>query len=61
MLVFTTHGITIRGLHLREVALASQKLAIEWIKEIAPKYAKLAEPNAAIIISIEVAAIEEAS
>ena len=55
-LVFTTHEITIRGLHLREVALALQKLAVEWIKEIAPKYAKLAEPNTAVILSIEVVA-----
>ena len=56
-LVFTTHAVTISGQHLREVALALQKLAVEWIKEIAPKYAKLAEPNAAVILSIEVTAL----
>ena len=58
-LVFTTHEVTISGQHLREVALALQKLAVEWIKEIAPKYAKLAEPNAAVILSIEVAAVAD--
>ncbi len=64
-LLFTTHWVTISGQHLREVALALHKLAVEWIKEIVPKYAKLAEPNTAVILSIEVVAVadsdEEAS
>ena len=60
-LVFTTHGVTIRGRHLREVALALQKLAVEWIKELAPKYAALAEPNAAVILSVEVAALTDSA
>ena len=59
-LLFTTHGVTVSGQHLREVALALHKLAVEWIKEIEPKYAKLAEPNAAVILSIEVAAVADA-
>ena len=58
-LLFTTHGVTVSGQHLREVALALHKLAVDWIKEIVPKYAKLAEPNAAIILSIEVAAVAD--
>ena len=58
-LLFTTHEVTISGQHLREVGLALQKLAVEWIKEIAPKYAKLAEPNSAVILSIEVAAVAD--
>ena len=58
-LLFTTHEVTIAGQHLREVALALQKLAVEWIKEIAPKYAKLAEPNAAVILSVEVTAVAD--
>jgi len=58
-LLFTTHEVSISGQHLREVGLAMQKLAVEWIKEIAPKYAKLAEPNAAVIVSIEVAAVAD--
>ena len=47
--------------HLREVALALQKLAVEWIKELAPKYAALAEPNAAVILSVEVAALTDSA
>ena len=58
-LLFATHEVTISGQHLREVALALQKLAVEWIKEIAAKYAKLAEPNAAVILSIEVSAVAD--
>lgn len=58
-LLFTTHSITISGQHLREVGLALQKLAVEWIKEIAPKYAKLAEPNVAVVLSIEVTALAD--
>lgn len=60
-MLFTTHAVTIRGRHLREVALASQKLAVESIKEIAPKYAALVEPNAAVILSIEVAAVADSA
>ena len=60
-LIFTTHEVTIHGRHLREVAQALQKLAVEWIKEIAPKYAKLAEPNAAVILSIEVTAVADSA
>ena len=58
-LLFTTHAVTISGQHMREVALALQKLAVEWIKEIAAKYAKLAEPNAAVILSIQVTAVAD--
>ena len=58
-LLFTTHGVTIFGQHLREVALALHKLAVEWIKEIAPKYARFAEPNAAVILSFEVVAVAD--
>ncbi len=60
-LLFTTHTVTIRGRHLREVALALQKLGVEWIKELASKYAALAEPNAAVILSIEVAALTDSA
>lgn len=58
-LLFTTHSVTISGQHLREVALALQKLAVEWIKEIVPHYAKLAEPNAAVVLSIKVSSVAD--
>ena len=60
-LAFTTHEVTIRGRHLREVALALQRLAVEWIREIAPKYAALAGLDAAIILAIEVTALADAA
>ena len=60
-LLFTTHAATIRGRHLREVAMALQKLAVESIKEIAPKFAALAEPDAAVILSIEMAALADSA
>ncbi|MEO6739424.1 MAG: hypothetical protein ABIP20_04175 [Chthoniobacteraceae bacterium] len=60
-LAFTTHEVKIRGRHLREVALALQRLAVEWIREIVPKYAALAGPDAAIIMAIEVAALADAA
>src|SRR5579862_457636 len=59
-LAFSTHEVRIHGRHLREVALALQKLAVEWIREIPQKYAALADTNAAVVLSIEVAAIAEA-
>lgn len=60
-LAFSTHAVKVRGRHLRDVALALQKLAVEWIKEIAPKYANLAEPNAAVVLSIEVSALADSA
>ena len=60
-LAFSTHVVKVRGRHLRDVALALQKLAVEWIKEIAPKYAKLAEPDTAVIMSIEVSALADSA
>jgi len=52
---------SIRGRHLREVALALQKLAVESIREIAPKFAALAEPDAAVILSIEMSALTDSA
>lgn len=59
VVTFSTHQATLRGRRLREVALAFQKLAVELIKEIAPKYAPLADPKAPLILSIEVSATGE--
>ena len=60
-LAFSTHEVRIRGRHLREVALALQKLAVEWIRETPQKYAALADTNAALIQSIEVSAKGEST
>ena len=53
-LAFSTHEVRIRGRHLREIALAFQKLAVDWIKEIPERYAALANSNVVLIQSIEV-------
>ena len=60
-LAFTTHEVTIRGRNLREVALALQRLAVEWVREIVPKYAALAGPDTAIILTIEVTVIADSA
>lgn len=60
-LTFSTHRVTLRGRHLREIALALHKLAVDWIKTVAPKYAPLADPKAALIVSIEVTTLEDAA
>ena len=60
-LAFSTHEVRIRGRHLREIALAFHKLAVEWIREIPQKYAALADTNAALVQSIEVSAIGEST
>ncbi|MEO8352069.1 MAG: hypothetical protein ABI680_10075 [Chthoniobacteraceae bacterium] len=56
VVTFSTHQATLRGRRLREIALAFQKFAVESIKEIATKYASLADPKAPLILSIEIAA-----
>lgn len=60
-LTFSTHRVTLRGRHLREIALALHKLAVDWIKTVAPKFAPLADPKAALIVSIEVTALEDSA
>ena len=60
-LAFSTHEVRIRGRHLREIALAFQKLAVDWIKEIPERYAALANSNVVLIQSIEVFAKGEST
>jgi hypothetical protein len=51
---FTTHDVCISGRNLREVGIALQKMAVDWIKEAPARYAVLASKEAAFIESIEV-------
>jgi len=60
-LAFSTHEVRIRGRHLREIALAFQKLAVDWIKEIPERYAALANSKVVLIQSIEVFAKGEST
>ena len=58
-IAFTTHEVRISGRHLRELGIALQKLAVEWVREVPPRYAALAEKGRAFIERIEVAEIED--
>ena len=57
-IAFTTHEVRVSGRHLRELGIALQKLAVEWIREVPPRYAALAEKGRAFINRIEVVEIE---
>ena len=58
-IAFTTHEVRVSGRHLRELGIALQKLAVEWIREVPPRYATLAEKGRVFIERIEVAEIED--
>lgn len=51
---FTTHELLIRGRNLRALALALQKLSVDWIRELPPRYEGLAVPDGAFVAKIEV-------
>ena len=54
---FTTHEIRVSGHHLRELGIALQKLAVEWLREAPARYATLTEKGRAFIERIKVAEI----
>lgn len=56
---FTTHDVRVSGRHLRELGIALQKLAVDWIREMPARYAALAEKGGAIIERIEIAEVNE--
>jgi hypothetical protein len=51
---FTSHEIHVRGRNLRALALAVQKLSVDWIRELPPRYEGLAVPDGAFIAKIEI-------
>jgi hypothetical protein len=51
---FATHDICVSGHHLREVGLALQKLAVDWIREAPARYAGLTETGSAFIERIDI-------
>ena len=53
-LSFARHDIAITGKHLRELGLAFQKLAVDWVRESPARYAALANSDSAHITSIKV-------
>jgi hypothetical protein len=51
---FTTHDLQIAGRNLRELGIALQKMAVDWIKAAPARYAALASKEAVFIESVEV-------
>ena len=56
---FTTHDLRIVGRNLRELGIALQRLAVDWIKPAPARYAVLASNEAVFIESITVSEAEE--
>ena len=58
---FTSHDLRIVGKNPRELAIALQRLAVDWIKPAPPRYAALAPSDAVFIEKIEVEEVGEES
>ena len=56
---FTTHDVRVSGRNLRELGVALQKLAVEWIREVPARYAGLAEKGGTVVERIEIAEVNE--
>ena len=54
-----THEIQILGRNLREVEVALQKFAVEWVRELPARYSPRADDNHAWITSIIVREVQE--
>ena len=52
--VLDTHEIQITGKHLREVAVAFQKFAVDWLRELPGRYVSQADDGHAWITGITV-------
>jgi hypothetical protein len=57
-LCFAKHEIQITGKHLRELGLAFQKLAVDWVKESPSRYSAIANSDSVCIASIKVSEIQ---
>ena len=51
---FTTHDLRIVGKNLRELGIALQRLAVDWIKPAPARYAVLAASDAVFVETIQV-------
>lgn len=56
---FATHDVRVAGRNLRELGLALQKLTVDWIREMPPRYAALSEKGCVFIEHIEIAEVNE--
>jgi hypothetical protein len=52
------HKVKITGQHLRELGLAFQKLAVDWVKELPVRYATTSNREDVYIVSIAVTEIQ---
>jgi hypothetical protein len=57
-ITFSTHGLTIKGRDLRQIAAAFQNFSVQSIIELSPRYRNLREISGPLITSIQVAAVE---
>ena len=57
---FASHEVQITGKHLRELGLAFQKLAVEWVKEMPARYAPTANGDSGCIATIKVTEMQTA-
>jgi len=56
---FTTHDVHIAGKNLRELGIALQKMAVDWVREVPARYGAIASKDAVFIESIEVSKTAE--
>ena len=56
---FATHDIRVSGHNLREIGLALQKMAVDWIREAPARYAGLTETGSAFIERININEVSE--
>jgi hypothetical protein len=56
---FATHDVRVSGRNLREIGIALQKLAVDWMREVPARYVTLAEKGSAFIERIEITEVSE--
>lgn len=59
-LMIGSHEVYVTGKRLRELVLAVQKLAVEWVKELPARYAAIADRDSVFIEKIEVKTLPDA-
>ena len=58
-LLLDTHEVRITGKNLRDLGVAFQRLAVEWVGEVPARYAATASGDKSYISGIEVSEIQE--
>jgi len=55
---FANHEVQITGKRLRELGLAFQKLAVDWVKTVPERYAAVADSDSVCITAIKVSELQ---